>query len=239
MDTQTNRSMAIYEQLARIGKVSMHPKRIELLELLCQGELSVEVLANATGLKMTTASAHLQIMRQARLVETRREGVRVFYRAAGEEVCRFVSALGDLARARLAEVDQILREISTESSSTERVSREDLIQRVRSGEVIVIDVRPTHEFQAGHIPGALSIPLEHLEHRLEELDPALEVVAYCRGSLCLLAPQAVAILQHYGREAMCLEEGMPEWRQAGLPIETGGIPIQTAGLPIETRQERK
>ena len=210
----------LYEQLARIGKVVVHPKRIELLDLLCQAERSVEALAVATGLKLTTTSAHLQVMRQARLVETRREGTRVYYRAAGEEVCRFVGALGDLARARLAEVDQILRSLGTDASGTERVSRTELLERARSGDVVVLDVRPVEEYAAGHIPGAVSLPLEHLEARLDELDPGLEVVAYCRGPLCLLAPEAVATLRARGLRARCLEDGLPEWRQAGLPVAT-------------------
>ena len=221
MEHDTGRRADLYEQLARIGKVVVHPKRIELLDLLCQAERSVEALAEATGLKLTTASAHLQVMRQARLVETRRDGTRVFYRAAGEEVCRFVSALGDLARARLAEVDQILRSLGTDAAGTERVSRDELLTRVQAGEVVVLDVRPAEEYAAGHIPGARSLPLEQLEARLDELDPALEVVAYCRGPLCLLAPGAVALLRSRGRTARCLEDGLPEWRQAGLPVEEG------------------
>lgn len=211
----------LYEQLARIGKVVTHPKRIELLELLCQSERSVEALAAATGLKLTTASAHLQVMRQARLVETRREATRVYYRAAGEEVSRFVAALGDLARARFAEVEQILREIGADANGAERVSRDELLARARAGEVVVLDVRPAEEYEAGHIPGAISLPLEHLEARLDELDPGVEVVAYCRGPLCLLAPQAAAALRERDRAARCLEDGMPEWRQAGLPVATG------------------
>ena len=218
----------LYEQLARIGKVVMHPKRIELLELLGQGERTVDALAHATGLKLTTASAHLQVMRQARLVVTRRDGVRIYYRAAGEEVSRFVSALGDLARARLAEVGQILREIGAGQRSTERVTRTELLRRVKAGDVIVIDVRPQEEYEAGHIPGARAVPLEHLELHLSELDPAVEVVAYCRGPLCLLAPQAVATLRSYGREANCLEDGMPEWRQAGLPVAVGAEVVTTS-----------
>ena len=221
MEHDAGRRAVLYEQLARIGKVVVHPKRIELLDLLCQAERSVEALAEATGLKLTTASAHLQVMRQARLVETRREGTRVFYRAAGEEVCRFVGALNDLARARLAEVDQILRSLGTDAAGTERVGRDELLARVQAGEVVVLDVRPAEEFSAGHIPGARSLPLEHLEARLDELDPDLEVVAYCRGPLCLLAPEAVALLRGRGRRARCLEDGLPEWRQAGLPVEEG------------------
>lgn len=212
---------SLYEQLARIGKVVVHPKRIELLELLCQGERSVEVLATTTGLKLTTASAHLQIMKQTRLVEARREGNRVYYRASGEEVCRFVSSLGDLAQARLSEVKQILRDIGTHTESIERVTRTELIRRVSSGDVVVLDVRPVEEYESGHVPGAISLPLEHLEARLDEFDPEVEIVAYCRGPLCLLAPQAVLTFREHGKKARCLEEGMPEWRQAGLPVAVG------------------
>lgn len=221
MEYSGDETEALYGQLARIGKVVMHSKRIELLDLLCQGERSVESLAEVTGLKLTTASAHLQLMRQARLVETRREATRVYYRAAGEEVCRLVAALADVGKARLAEVDQILREIGTSSESTERVSRSDLLIRVRSGEAVVVDVRPTEEYAAGHIPGAISIPLEHLEAELDAIDPGVEVVAYCRGPLCLLAPHAVNLLRAHGYLAHCLEDGMPEWRQAGLPVAVG------------------
>ncbi len=240
MDYEEQRGEDLYEQLARIGKAVVHPKRIELLDLLCQAERSVEALAAATGLKLTTASAHLQVMRQARLVETRREGTRVFYRAAGEEVCRFVGALNDLARTRLAEVDQILRSLGTDAAGTERVSRGELLARVRAGEVVVLDVRPEEEYTAGHVPGARSLPLEHLEARLDELDPDLEVVAYCRGPLCLLAPTAVTVLRARGRRARCLEDGLPEWRQAGFPVE-GGVddgPIDSSSATSATRRSR-
>ena len=214
----------IYEQLARIGKIVGHPKRIELLEILCQSERPVDSLAAATGLNLTTVSAHLQVMRQARLVETRKAGTRIYYRAAGAEVCQFVKALSDLALARLAEVEQILREIEAGGHSAEQVSREELIARVRRGDAVVIDVRPSEEYQAGHIPGAFSVPLEHLEAKLDEIAPDVEVVAYCRGPLCLLAPQAVAIMRRRGLNAKRLEEGMPEWRQAGLPVAVGTEP---------------
>jgi rhodanese-related sulfurtransferase/DNA-binding transcriptional ArsR family regulator len=225
----------LYAELARIGKVVMHPKRIELLELLCQGERSVELLAEAAGLKLTTASAHLQVMRHARLVETRRDGSRVYYRASSEEVCRFIVALGQLARARLAEVDRILRAAaeegaggSQEGSDVQRVTRAEFLDLVRSDSVVVLDVRPQEEYEAGHVPGALSLPLEHLEARLEDLDPTVEIVAYCRGPLCLLAPEAVRRLRARGRRARVLEDGMPEWRQAGLPVETGAPSEQSS-----------
>ena len=231
--------LALYEQLARIGKVVVHPKRIELLDLLCQAERSVEALADATGLKFSTASAHLQVMRQARLVETRKEGTRIYYRAAGEEVCRFVSALSDLGRARLAEVDQILRSIGTNAAGVERVSRDELLDRVRSGSAVVVDVRPTEEYLAGHISGAISVPLEDLEDRLSELDTTLEVIAYCRGPLCLLAPEAVTALRARGFRARCLEEGLPEWRRAGLPISAGFVPASPHASPQQSHFEAR
>jgi rhodanese-related sulfurtransferase len=211
----------LYEQLARIGKVVVHPKRIELLELLCQGERRVESLASTAGLKLTTASAHLQVMRQARLVETRRVGTSVYYRAAGDEVCRFVTALGDLARARLAEVEQILRGLA---ENAERVTRAELVARVRRGEVVVVDVRPAQEYEAGHVAGAISIPFDQLESRLDELPRDLDIVAYCRGASCLLAPQAVSLPRARGFTAAPLEDGLPEWRAANLPVAVGTAP---------------
>ncbi|MHB8191296.1 MAG: ArsR/SmtB family transcription factor [Ferrimicrobium sp.] len=212
----------LYEQLARIGKVIAHPKRIELLELLDQGERSVEALAVAAGLKLTTASAHLQVMRQAHLVETRRDATRIYYRIADEDgVRRFITALGSLARTRLVEVEQILRETHIDSHATERITRAELLARAQVGDVVVIDVRPLIEYHAGHIAGAISVPLEQLQERLDELDPNIEVVAYCRGPLCLLAPQAVVELRKHGRRSRCLEDGMPEWRHAGLPVAFG------------------
>jgi rhodanese-related sulfurtransferase len=214
----------LYEQQARIGKVVEHPKRIELLELLCQSERRVEALAAAAGLKLTTASAHLQVLRQARLVETRRAGTSVYYRTAGDEVCRFVAALADLARTRLAEVEQILRVLGEGREETERVTREELLGRMRRGDVVVVDVRPTEEYEAGHIAGAISIPLEGLEARLDELGRDLDIVAYCRGPLCLLAPQAVALLRGHGFDARSLVDGMPEWRSAKLPVAVGVHP---------------
>lgn len=211
----------LYEQLARMGKVVVNPSRIELLDLLCQAERSVEALAEAAGMKLTTTSAHLQVMRDARLVETRRDGTRIFYRAASEEVCEFLSALNAVARARLTEVDHTLRSFGPGAVATERVSRDELLARVEAGDAVVLDVRPAVEYSAGHLPGARSVPLEHLEACLEELDPGVEIVAYCRGPLCLLAPEAVALLRSRGRRARCLEDGFPEWRRAGFPVAVG------------------
>lgn len=212
---------ALYEQFARVGKALSSPKRIELLDLLCQAERSVEALAKATRMGVTNTSAHLQVLRQARLVETRREGVKVFYRVADEQVCRFYFELRDVGRARLAEVEQVVRDYFDARDELKPVSREALLERIEHGEAAVIDVRPPEEFAAGHIPGALSIPLHELEQRLGELPAAIEIVAYCRGPYCVLAPEALVTLRASGFRARRLEDGFPEWRLAGMPVEVG------------------
>lgn len=211
----------LYEQFARIGKVLGNAKRLELLHLLGQGERSVESLARASGLGLTTASAHLQVLRQARLVETRRDGVKVFYRLADDTVYRLLLALQEVGRVRLAEVQQIARDYFEARDEFRPVTREELQERLKRGEVVVLDVRPVDEFRAGHIPGAVSIPAEELAARLDEL-PSSEVVAYCRGPYCVLATDALNVLRASGWRASRLEEGFPEWRLAGLPIEVGG-----------------
>jgi rhodanese-related sulfurtransferase len=212
---------ALYEQFARLGKALASPRRIELLDLLCQGERTVEALAEAARMGVTNTSAHLQVLRAARLVETRREGVKVYYRLADEEVCRFFFALRDLARARLAEVEQVVRDYLEARDELEPVSRQALLERLGRGDVTVLDVRPPEEFAAGHIPGARSVPLPELERRLDELPRDVEVVAYCRGPYCVLAPEALGILRAAGFRARRLEDGFPEWRLAGLPVEVG------------------
>lgn len=211
----------LYEQLARVGKVVGHPKRIQLLELLCQGERTVDELAEASGMLLTTCSAQLQVLRQARLADTRRAGTHVHYRAAGDEVCRLVAVLRAVSEARLTEVSEVLRQFRVATDDTEPLGRDEFLARVRSGRVSVIDVRPSAEYLAGHVPGAISIPLEELEASLRDLDPLAEIVAYCRGPQCVLAPQAVALLRARGYRAVRLEEGMPEWRLAGLPVAIG------------------
>jgi len=212
---------ALYERFALLGRALASPRRIELLDLLCQGERTVEALAEAARMGVTNTSAHLQVLRRARLVETRREGVRVYYRIADEEVCRFFFALRDLARARLAEVEQVVRDYLEARDELEPVSRQTLLERLGRGDVTVLDVRPPEEFAAGHIPGARSVPLPELERRLDELPRDVEVVAYCRGPYCVLAPEALGILRAAGFRARRLEDGFPEWRLAGLPVEVG------------------
>ncbi len=212
---------ALYEQFARIGKALASARRVELLDLLCQGERSVESLAHASSMTVTNTSQHLQALRAARLVDTRKEGTKVIYRVADDEVCRFFFALRDLAHARLAEVEQIMRRYMEGGEGLEPVTRTELLARAKQDDVIVLDVRPPDEFAAGHIPGAVSVPLEQLEHRLASLPRNAEIVAYCRGPYCLLAPQAVELLRERGFQARRLEDGFPEWRLAGLPITAG------------------
>lgn len=211
----------LYEQFARIGKAVAHPKRIELLDVLCQGERSVEVLARSVALSVTNASAHLRVLRQARLVDTRRDGTRIYYRLSGEPVCDFFFAMRDLAADRYAEVAMAVNQYFDAPDHMEPIDREDLMARAAQGAVLVIDVRPREEYEAGHIPGAISVPLTELEDRLPTLPQDAEIVAYCRGPYCVLAPQAVHLLTTHGYHARRLREGLPEWRRAGLPVQTG------------------
>ncbi|MGH9153383.1 MAG: ArsR/SmtB family transcription factor [Acidimicrobiales bacterium] len=215
---------ALYEQFARVGKAVAHPKRIELLELLAQGERSVESLAAATGMAVANTSAQLQVLRGARLVESRKDGTRVLYRAASDDVPRFVVALRDVARARLAEVNDVVRDYFDARDDLEPVSRAELLERVRRNQVALIDVRPADEYAQGHIPGAVSVPLGELDRHMRALRKRTEVVAYCRGPYCVLAPEAVARLRARGFRARRLADGMPEWRLAGLPVAAGDDP---------------
>jgi rhodanese-related sulfurtransferase len=216
----TPSKMLFYEQFARIGKALAAPGRVELLDLLCQGERSVEALAHASGMTVTNTSQHLQVLRAAALVEVRKDGTKVIYRIAGEDVCRFFLALGELAHARLAEVDQLVRRY-LDGDSLQPVTRRELLERVELGDVLVLDVRPAVEYAAGHIPGAVSIPLDELEARLGELPASTEIVAYCRGAYCLLAASALELLGEHGFRSRRLQEGLPGWRLAGLPIASG------------------
>jgi len=213
---------ALYEQFARIGKAVASARRVELLDLLCQGERTVEALARASGMGVSNTSAHLQALRSARLVVVRKEGTKAFYRPADEEVCRLYLALRDVARNRLAEVEQIARDVFDARDVLEQLSREELLDRLRGEDVVVVDVRPPEEYRAGHIPGAVSLPLTDLVDRLHELPTDTEVVAYCRGPYCVLAPQALEVLHENGFRARRLVDGFPEWRLAGLPVATGG-----------------
>lgn len=211
----------LHEQFARIGKALSSPRRVELLDLLCQGDRSVDALAGASGMTVNNTSQHLQALRAARLVDTRKEGTRVIYRVAGDDVCRFFFALRELAGARLAEVEQFVRRYLESTEGYELVGRAELLERARHHGTVVLDVRPLDEYASGHIPGAISVPLEELEHRIASLPRDTEIVAYCRGPYCLLAPQAVELLRERGFDARRLEDGFPEWRLAGHPVATG------------------
>lgn len=212
---------ALYEQFARLGRAFANPRRIELIDLLAQGERSVESLAEGSGMGVTNTSNHLQVLRRARLVVTRKEGTRVLYRLADDQVLVVTVALRGLARARLAEVEQVVRDYFLARDSLETVSREELMERAASGEVVVLDVRPREEYVQGHISGAVSVPFSELAEQLRRLRRDVEIVAYCRGPYCVLAPQAVELLRRHDFRARRLEDGMPEWRLAGLPTAVG------------------
>lgn len=212
----------LYDQIGRIAKGFDSPRRIEMLEVLAQGERSVEELATQAGLSIANTSRHLQVLRGARLVEARMDGLRVYYRLAEPEVYEAVRSLRGLAERRLAEVDALVRTYLGGRDDLEAVPREELLRRVREGTVVVIDVRPPEEYRAGHIQGAISVPLEDLPRRARELPARKEVVAYCRGPYCLMAFEAVDLLRKRGRRARRLVEGFPEWHAAGLPVEQAG-----------------
>ena len=214
---------ALYAQFSRLGKVVASPRRIELMELLAQAERSVEELARMTGMPTGNTSAQLQVLSRARLVESRRRGKQVLYRLGDESVDRFLVALRQLARARLAEVEQVARDYFDARDELEPVSGPELLERIRQRQVQVIDVRPREEYEAGHIPGAVSVPLPELEGRLAELPRKLELVAYCRGPYCVLAPQAIEMLRQAGFRARRLDVGFPEWRLASLPVAKDAV----------------
>jgi rhodanese-related sulfurtransferase/DNA-binding transcriptional ArsR family regulator len=209
----------LYAQFSRVAKAASNPKRIELLELLAQAERSVEELAAASGMDFSNTSAQLQVLSRARLVESRRDGKRIHYRLADETVPRFLVALREISRSRLAEVEQVARDYFQARDELEPIGSAELMDRLTRRQALVIDVRPSEEFAAGHIPGALSVPLSELKARLPELSREAEIVAYCRGPYCVLAPQALEILRRAGFRARRLNEGLPEWRLGGLPVE--------------------
>lgn len=209
---------SIYEQFARIGKAVSSPRRLELLDLLCQGPRTVEALARESGLTVANASQHLQVLRSARLVETEKDGLYVTYRLADQKVCEFFLAMRVLAESRLAEVEQIKRRFLRGREGMEPVDRQALLERVRKGAVTVLDVRPAEEYRAGHIPGAISLPLKELQLRLADLPRDQEIVAYCRGPYCVLSIQAVEILRARGFKAVRIEEGIQDFRAMGFHI---------------------
>lgn len=214
----------LYGQFARLGKALASPYRLELLDLLAQGERTVESLAAEMGATLGNISQHLQILRNAGLATARKEGLFVHYRVADPAVSTLCASLRTVAEKQDAELDRIVREHFGERDEPEPVDMTELLRRARAGAVIVVDARPANEFAAGHIPGALSIPIDDLKERLQHLPKSKPYVAYCRGPYCVYADQAVAQLRATGRRARRLAVGLPEWRSAGLPVEVGAEP---------------
>jgi rhodanese-related sulfurtransferase/DNA-binding transcriptional ArsR family regulator len=211
----------VFALQAETGKAVASPRRLELLDLLAQGPRTVEALARETSQTIANTSQHLQVLRGAHLVETEKRGLYVTYRLAGEEVARFCLALRQLAESRTEQLEAAAKGFLEERGQAEPVDQEALVARIRRGEVTLLDVRPEEEYHAGHLPGALSVPLAELERRLSELPRRREIVAYCRGPYCVLAIEAVARLRARGYRALRLEAGVPDWRARGYPVESG------------------
>jgi ArsR family transcriptional regulator len=215
---------ALFAQFAAVAKAVAHRHRLELLEQLAQGERSVEVLADRTRVSVANASQHLQHLRRTGLVTARRDGKFVFYRLADDAVLGLLTSLRRIAELQSTEVERVVRSYFNDRDSLQAVSRLELMDRLKAGIVTVLDVRPEDEFALGHLPGAINLPLSELEKRLADLDPDREIVAYCRGPYCVLSYEAVAMLRARGFKVRRLEDGLPEWRAAGLPVEVGFQP---------------
>ena len=212
---------ALYDQFARIGKAVANPHRLEILDLLAQCERRVDEIAKEANLSFANTSQHLQALREARLVETRRAGTAVYYRLADERVFRLWQAIRELGEARLAEIDRLPRTYLNERDHALAIDLATLARRLGNEDIVVLDVRPVEEFLAAHIPGAHSIPVGELASRLRELPADREIIAYCRGPYCVFADEAVALLREQGYHAWRLDVGLPDWRSAGLPVRTG------------------
>ncbi len=209
----------IFQQFANIATAFSSPKRLEIIDILIQGEKDVETLSGQISATVANTSRHLQILKNARLVESRRDGVRIYYRISDERVFNCWKGLQLLAENRVAEIKNVLRDFLGERNAMNAISKNELWARIQSHDVIVLDVRPTDEFNSGHIAGAISIPLSELRERLKEIPHDREVVAYCRGPYCVLSPEAIRILRDEGYAASRLVEGLPEWKEAGFLVE--------------------
>jgi rhodanese-related sulfurtransferase/DNA-binding transcriptional ArsR family regulator len=214
----------LYGQFARIGKALSSPHRLEILELLAQSERTVDSLATEIGLSLANASQHLQTLRQAALVDSRKDGLFVYYRLASSEVFDLSKVIRTVAERRLADLERLVREHFGDRAEAEAVPMAELLKRARSKQVVILDTRPAREYVAGHIPGAISVPVDELKQRLQMLTKGKEYVAYCRGPYCVYADRAVELLKAHGRRARRLRDGFPEWRAAGLPVASGVQP---------------
>jgi rhodanese-related sulfurtransferase/DNA-binding transcriptional ArsR family regulator len=214
----------LYAQFARIGKALSSPNRLEILELLAQGERTVDSLATELGLSLANTSQHLQALRQSALVDSRKDGLFVFYRLAGADVFELSKVVRTVAERRLAELERLVRDHFGDRADAELVPMEELLKRARSKQVVILDTRPTSEYIAGHIAGAISVPVDELQRRLQELTKDKEYVAYCRGPYCVYADRAVELLRAKGRRARRMRDGFPEWRAVGLPVASGHQP---------------
>lgn len=223
-DTHRDFKNRLYGQLARLGKALSSPHRLEILELLAQGERTVDSLATEMGLSLANTSQHLQALRQATLVEGRKDGLFVHYRLVDPDVCELSTVIRSVAERRLADFERLVREQFGDRADAEPVPMDELLKRARSKRVVILDTRPASEYVAGHIAGAISVPVDDLQRRLKELTRGKEYVAYCRGPYCVYADRAVEILRAHGRRARRLLDGFPEWRSAGLPVESGTQP---------------
>ncbi len=220
-DTHREFKDRLYGQFARLGKAVSNPHRLEMLELLAQGERTVDSLATELGVSVANASQHLQALRHAALVGSRKDGLFVHYRLAAPEVFDLSRVVRSVAERRLTELERLVNEHFGDRNDPEPVPMEELLKRARAKQVVIVDTRPSSEYMAGHIPGALSIPVDDLQRRLNELTKSREYVAYCRGPYCIYADRAVEILRANGRRARRLVEGFPEWRSAGFPVSLG------------------
>ena len=221
MDTGAHREFKdrLFGQFARVGKALASPKRLEIVDLLAQGERTVEEIARETAMPVASASQHLQVLKAARMVEARREGLYIHYRLADEDVFRTWQAVRALAESRLAELDGVVEAYLQDREELEVVDAAELMERLSDGNVVVLDVRPEEEYRAGHIPGARSVPVDALEAVLQTLPKDREIVAYCRGPYCVFSDEAVAFLRSRGYRARRLRQGLPDWRAAGMPVE--------------------
>ena len=223
-DTHREFKDRLYGQLARLGKALSSPHSLEMLELLAQGERTVESLGTEIGLSLANASQHLQTLKQAALVESRKDGLFMYYRLADPDVFDLSKVVRSVAERRLAELDRLVHEHFGNRADAEPVPMAELLKRARSKQVVILDTRPASEYVSGHIPGALSTPVDDLQRRLKQLPTGKDYVAYCRGPYCIYADRAVEMLRANGRRARRLVEGFPEWRSAGFPVSQGTEP---------------